>query len=216
MPVRCCCKGKKAECVNEAVRYLKFLLVLVLFGAARAELNGAALEAYLLAQRAYSAAIASLTPPNLKLAVWQKALNLSEKAVLAAPKEPEPLLLKAQLLTKLQVWQKAESAWRAYFAVTAGSSAAMTQMAEVQYVLALEARAQKKLLIAIGYFEQTVIFNPQKPRAWSWLGRSRYEAGRYVPAAEACLKALELNPGDSMAADYLKRARVKINFKPSN
>ena len=181
-----------------------------MFGAARAELNGAALEAYLQAQRAFSAAISSNTAPSLNAAVWVKALNLAEKAVVVAPKESEVLLLRAQLLTRVQAWFKAETAWRSYFAVTEGSSAAMSQMANVQYQLALEAREKKKLIAAIGYFEQSVIFNPQKQRAWAWLGRSRYEAGRFALAAEACLKALELNPNDGMATYYLKLARAKI------
>jgi tetratricopeptide (TPR) repeat protein len=191
-------------------RILKYLFVLLLFGSARAELTGLALEAYLQAQRAYSAAISSNTAPSLNAAAWVKALNFAEKAVLAAPKEPEPLMLRAQLLTRLQLWLKADTAWRSYFAVTEGSSAAMSQMANVQYQLALEARAKKKLVAAIGYFEQSVIFNPQKQRAWAWLGRSRYEGGRFALAAEACLKALELKPNDSMATYYLKLARAKL------
>ena len=191
-------------------RILKTLFVLLMFGAARAELNGAALEAYLQAQRAFSAAISSNTAPSLNAAVWVKALNLAEKAVVVAPKESEVLLLRAQLLTRVQAWFKAETAWRSYFAVTEGSSAAMSQMANVQYHLALEAREKKKLIAAIGFFEQSVIFNPQKQRAWAWLGRSRYEAGRFALAAEACLKALELNPNDGMATYYLKLARAKI------
>jgi tetratricopeptide (TPR) repeat protein len=191
-------------------RTLKILLCCLVFGAARAELGGAALEAYLQAQRTYSEAISNGSNSNFKLEVWVKAIDAAEKAVLVAPKEPEPLLLRAQIFTRVQLWLKADSAWKAYFAVTEGSSASRAAMANVQFEMALQAREQKKLNDAIGFLEQAVKFNPQKQRAWSLLGRSRYEGGRFALAAEACLRALELNPNDQMATYYLKLARAKI------
>ncbi len=194
-------------------RILKFLLCFVMFGAARAELNGAALEAYLQAQRLYTQAIASSlgsTVANLKLEVWFKVIDAAEKAVTLAPKEPEPLLLRAQVFTRIQLWQKADVAWKGYFALTEGSSASRALMANVQFELALKSRDQKKLNDAIGFLEQAVFYNPQKQKAWSLLGRSRYEAGRFALASEACLRALELNPNDQMATYYLKLARAKI------
>jgi tetratricopeptide (TPR) repeat protein len=191
-------------------RILKILFCLMLFGAARAELNGTALEAYLQAQRAYSQAISSGTTFNVKSEVWLKAINAAENAVAVAPQELEPLLLRAQLFTRVQMWSKADTAWQAYFALTEGSSAARVLMANVQFALAVQARDQKKLVVAITYLEQAVNFNPQKQRAWSMLGRSRYEAGRFALAAEACLRALELNPNDQTATYYLKLARAKI------
>jgi tetratricopeptide (TPR) repeat protein len=192
-------------------RILKILLCVLLFGAARAELNGAALEAYLQAQRLYSEAISSSAgKANLKLEVWVKAIDAAEKAVLLAPKEPEPLLLRAQLFTRIQLWLKADTAWKAYFALTEGSSASNALMANVQFELALKSRDAKKLNEAIGYLEQAVFYNPQKQAAWSLLGRSRYEGGRFALASEACLRALELNPNDQMAIYYLKLARAKI------
>jgi tetratricopeptide (TPR) repeat protein len=191
-------------------RILKILVCSLLFGAARAELSGAALEAYLQAQRAYSVAISSsVGNPNLKLEVWLKAIDAAEKAVLIAPKEPEPLLLRAQMFSRIQLWLKADSAWKAYFAVTEGSSASKALMANVQFELSLKARDQKKLIDAIALLEQAVFYNPQKQAAWSLLGRSRYEGGRFALAAEACLRALELNPNDQMATYYLKLARAK-------
>jgi tetratricopeptide (TPR) repeat protein len=189
---------------------LKILICLMLFGTARAELSGVALEAYLQAQRAYSQAISSNTPLNLKAEVWLKAVNAAENAVSVAPQEPEPLLLRAQLFTRVQAWSKADTAWKAYFALTEGSTAARALMANVQFELAIQARDQKKLVVAIFYLEQSVTFNPQTQRAWSLLGRSRYEAGRFALAAEACLRALELNPNDQTATYYLKLARAKI------
>jgi tetratricopeptide (TPR) repeat protein len=192
-------------------RILKILVCVLLFGAARAELNGAALEAYLQAQRLYSEAISSgVGKVNLKLEVWVKAIDAVEKAVLVAPKEPEPLLLRAQLFTRIQLWFKADTAWKAYFALTEGSSASRALMANVQFELALQSRESKKLNEAVAYLEQAVFYNPQKQKAWSLLGRSRYEAGRFALASEACLRALELNPNDQMAIYYLKLARAKI------
>ncbi len=198
---------------NGVKRYLKIVLCFLLFGVARAELNGTALEAYLHAQRLYSEAISSSRDSsisNLKLEVWLKVIDAAEKAVVLAPKEPEPLLLRAQVFTRIQLWQKADAAWKAYFALTEGSSASRALMANVQFELALKSREAKKLNEAVAYLEQAVFYNPQKQKAWSLLGRSRYEAGRFALASEACLRALELNPNDQMAIYYLKLARAKL------
>lgn len=194
-------------------RILKIVFCFLLFGAARAELNGAALEAYLQAQRLYSEAISSSAGSpisNFKLEVWLKVIDAAEKAITLAPKEPEPLLLRAQVFTKIQLLVKADAAWKAYFAVTEGSSASRALMANVQFELAVKSREAKKLNEAISYLEQAVLYNPQKQKAWSLLGRSRYEAGRFALASEACLRALELNPNDQTATYYLKLARAKI------
>ncbi len=193
-------------------RILKILGCVLVFGAARAELNGAPLEAYLQAQRLYSEAISSSagTTSNLKLEVWLKVIDATEKAVLLAPKEPESLLLRAQVFTRIQLFLKADTAWRAYFDLTEGSSASRALMANVQFELAVKAREAKKLNEAIAYLEQAVFYNPQKQKAWSLLGRSRFEAGRFALASEACLRALELNPNDQMATYYLKLARAKL------
>ncbi len=193
-------------------RILKILFCVLLFGIARAELNGAALEAYLQAQRLYSEAISSSagSMSNLKLEVWLKVIDAASSAVTLAPKEPEPLLLRAQVFTRIQLWIKADTAWKAYFALTEGSVASRALMATVQFELALKAREAKKLNEAIGFLEQAVFYNPQKQKAWSLLGRSRYEAGRFALASEACLRALELNPNDQTAIYYLKLARAKL------
>jgi tetratricopeptide (TPR) repeat protein len=192
-------------------RILKIFLCFLVFGVARAELNGAALEAYLQAQRLYSEAISSgVGKANLKLEVWLKVIDAAEKAVTLAPKESEPLLLRAQVFTRIQLLLKADAAWKAYFALTEGSSASRALMANVQFELALKSRDAKKLNEAVAYLEQAVFYNPQKQKAWSLLGRSRYEAGRFALAAEACLRALELNPNDQMATYYLKLSRAKI------
>jgi tetratricopeptide (TPR) repeat protein len=190
-------------------RILKILLCCFLFGVARAELNGAALEAYLQAQRLYSQAIAD-SVGSLKLEVWVKVIDAASSAVTLAPKEPEPLLLRAQVFTRIQLWLKADTAWKAYFTVIEGSSASKALMANVQFELALKAREAKKLNEAVDYLEQAVFYNPQKQKAWSLLGRSRYEAGRFALASEACLRALELNPNDQAATYYLKLARAKL------
>ncbi len=191
-------------------RILKIVFVFCLCSYARAELSGTALEAYTQAQRSYSQAIQSGLQPSLQQNIWKLALESAEKAVLAAPKAPEPLLLRAQLFTRLKHWQKAEIAWRSYFANTEGSSAAMYQMSKVQFELAMLSKSQNKLNFAIAYFEQAVMFNPQYQQAWTWLGRTRYEGGRFALAAEACLRALEINPTDAVAIYYLKLARAKM------
>ena len=122
----------------------------------------------------------------------------------------EPSLLRAQVFTRIQLWQKADAAWKAYFALTEGSSAARALMANVQFELAITSREAKKLNEAVAHLERAVFYNPQKQKAWSLLGRSQYEAGRFVLSAEACLRALELNPNDQAATYYLKLARAKM------
>ena len=45
---------------------------------------------------------------------------------------------------------------------------------------------------------------PSYAKAWSWLGRARYEQKNYTGAAEAYGQAVRLDPADKSAAYYLK------------
>lgn len=49
--------------------------------------------------------------------------------------------------------------------------------------------------------------NPQYAKAWSWLGRVRYEAKNYAGAAEAYGQAVQLDPNDKSSAYYLRLAQ---------
>jgi len=49
---------------------------------------------------------------------------------------------------------------------------------------------------------------PGYAKAWSWLGRARYEQKNYPGAAEAYAQAVKLDPSDKSAAYYLKLAQA--------
>lgn len=49
---------------------------------------------------------------------------------------------------------------------------------------------------------------PGYAKAWSWLGRARYEQKNYSGAAEAYAQAVKLDPSDKSAAYYLKLAQA--------
>ncbi|MDV6373773.1 tetratricopeptide repeat protein [Deinococcus arenicola] len=56
-------------------------------------------------------------------------------------------------------------------------------------------------------FAQATVQNPDYAKAWSWLGRVRYEAQDYPGAAEAYGRAVALDPNDKPSAYFLKLAQ---------
>ncbi len=56
-------------------------------------------------------------------------------------------------------------------------------------------------------FESAVRANPGYAKAWKWLGRVHYEAGRFADAARAYARALELDPEDAQARYFHRLAR---------
>lgn len=56
-------------------------------------------------------------------------------------------------------------------------------------------------------FVQATAENPNYPKAWSWLGRLRYEARNYAGAIEAYSRAVALDPNDRSSAYYLHLAQ---------
>lgn len=59
-------------------------------------------------------------------------------------------------------------------------------------------------------FRQATQSSPSYAKAWSWLGRVQYEAGRYADAAQSYARAVELNPADSAAAHFLRLSRARL------
>ncbi|GHF41108.1 tetratricopeptide (TPR) repeat protein [Deinococcus metalli] len=57
-------------------------------------------------------------------------------------------------------------------------------------------------------FQDAATQNPQYAKAWSWLGRVRYEAKDYPGAVEAYGKAVALDPNDKSSAYYLRLAQA--------
>ncbi|WP_216323870.1 tetratricopeptide repeat protein [Deinococcus aestuarii] len=49
--------------------------------------------------------------------------------------------------------------------------------------------------------------NPQYAKAWSWLGRTRYEGQNFTGAADAYAQAVRLDPADRASAYYLRLAQ---------
>lgn len=52
--------------------------------------------------------------------------------------------------------------------------------------------------------------SPRYAKAWAWLGRIQYEAGRYAEAAASYEQAVTLDPQDSAAAHFLRQARAQL------
>ena len=63
---------------------------------------------------------------------------------------------------------------------------------------------------ALAAFEAATSTNPNYQKAWTWLGRSRYEAGDFRGAAEAYSVALKLDPNDKNSQHWLRQAKSKI------
>ncbi|GHG01952.1 hypothetical protein GCM10017783_12710 [Deinococcus piscis] len=59
-------------------------------------------------------------------------------------------------------------------------------------------------------FRQAASLSPRYAKAWAWLGRVQYEAGRYAEAAASYEKATQLDPADRAAAHFLRLARAQL------
>ena len=57
-------------------------------------------------------------------------------------------------------------------------------------------------------FQAATAAAPGYAKAWSWLGRVRYEAKNFPGAAEAYAQAVRLDPADKSAAYYLRLAQA--------
>jgi tetratricopeptide (TPR) repeat protein len=63
---------------------------------------------------------------------------------------------------------------------------------------------------ALAAFEAATSANPNYQKAWTWLGRSRFEAGDFGGAVEAYSVALKLDPNDTNSQYWLRQAKSKI------
>jgi tetratricopeptide (TPR) repeat protein len=63
---------------------------------------------------------------------------------------------------------------------------------------------------ALAAFEAATTANPNYQKAWTWLGRSRFEAGEFGGAVEAYSMALKLDPNDKNSQYWLRLAKSKI------
>lgn len=59
-------------------------------------------------------------------------------------------------------------------------------------------------------FAQATAQNPQYAKAWAWLGRVQYEAGRFAEAVSSYQRAVALDPADTSAAHFLRMAQSKL------
>lgn len=59
-------------------------------------------------------------------------------------------------------------------------------------------------------FEAAVAASPEYQKAWSWLGRVRFETGDFQGAVDAYTRAVDLDPSDAAAAYQLRLARNKL------
>ncbi len=62
---------------------------------------------------------------------------------------------------------------------------------------------------ALAAFEAATNVNPNYQKAWTWLGRSRFEAGDFRGAVEAYSVAVKLDPNDKNSQHWLRQAQSK-------
>jgi tetratricopeptide (TPR) repeat protein len=63
---------------------------------------------------------------------------------------------------------------------------------------------------ALAAFETATSANPNYQKAWTWLGRSRYETGDFRGAFEAYSVAVRLDPNDKNSQHWLRLAKSKM------
>jgi tetratricopeptide (TPR) repeat protein len=63
---------------------------------------------------------------------------------------------------------------------------------------------------ALAAFEAATRANPNYQKAWTWLGRSRFEAGDFRGAIEAYSVAVRLDPNDKNSQHWLRLAKSKM------
>jgi tetratricopeptide (TPR) repeat protein len=193
-------------------RIVVIALIATLSGAF-AQLSGEAQRWYTEAQRLQTQAIQTYPKASIDLPLWSQAAEAAEKAVAAAPNEPQPLRLRAVIYTQVGFWARAELSWNAYFAAAGDSDdAARNLMSEVQVNLGYSAYRLEDGAAAEQYFAQALEFNPDNPQALSWRARTLLERGDANAAVPLLERAVSLNPQDRVARYSLLVARKSAAF----
>ncbi|MFC4452666.1 tetratricopeptide repeat protein [Deinococcus sonorensis] len=146
----------------------------------------------------------------------QEALSGFEAATASAPNFIEALREQGRLALELNNAASAKAAYDAAAALPGASAADRynQSVADEGAVVGLPAvkafrdayskyAAGDKVGAEAGFLAATTA-NPSYAKAWSWLGRSRYEQQNYTGATEAYTQAVLLDPNDKASAYYLR------------
>ena len=149
--------------------------------------------------------------------LWKRAAAAAERAVAAAPSNPEYLRLRAQIYTEVGFWRQAELGWEAYFrAVPNGASAAETaSAANVQYNLGYSAYTRNQPSQAAAFFAACLKFDPASVPCTSWAARTALEAGNYAQAQTLYDQALVLQPTDKTLSYFRSLAQSAGRYGPA-
>lgn len=149
--------------------------------------------------------------------LWKRAAAAAERAVAAAPSNPDYLRLRAQIYTEVGFWRQAELGWEAYFrAVPNGAAAAETaSAASVQYNLGYSAYTRNQPSQAAAFFASCLKFDPASVPCTTWSARTALEAGNYAQAQTLYDRALELQPADKTLTYFRSLAQSVGRYGPA-
>ncbi|ANE42592.1 tetratricopeptide repeat protein [Deinococcus puniceus] len=149
--------------------------------------------------------------------LWKRAAAAAERAVAAAPSNPDYLRLRAQIYTEVGFWRQAELGWEAYFrAVPNGAAAAETaSAASVQYNLGYSAYTRNQPSQAAAFFANCLKLDPASVPCTTWAARTALEAGNYAQAQTLYDRALVLQPADKTLSYFRALAQSAGRYGPA-
>ncbi|MBZ9714814.1 tetratricopeptide repeat protein [Deinococcus multiflagellatus] len=152
---------------------------------------------------------------NIDQPLWKQAAAAAERAVQAAPTNPDYLRLRAQIYTEVGFWRQAELAWQAYF--QAAPNAAQTdarEAASVQYNLGYAAFTRGQLDQAAAFFARCLTLDARNAPCASWAARAALEQGDFTQAQTLYDRALALKPGDATLTYFRRLAGKAAQYGP--
>ena len=152
---------------------------------------------------------------NIDDVAWKQASEAAELAVLAAPKNPDALKLRAQVYSDVGFWKSAETGWDAYLKVVPGDQAAMKTAAVAQYNLGYAAYARGDLRSAPAPFVKCLTLDPTNADCALWGGRVALEGGQFAQAVTLYQQAASLRPQDKVAAYFLGVSKNAGKYGPA-
>jgi tetratricopeptide (TPR) repeat protein len=185
-----------------------------LFGNALAELSPEAKQLLVAAQTAQSEARQSNPKGNIDQAAWRKASDAAEAAVKAAPREADPLRLRAQIYTEIKFWIRAESAWRVLFNAIQDNSTPEDRagMGETLFNLGYNAYQAGDLEDAQARFREASENMPEAARNEIWQGRILLEQGDARAALPHWDRASKLEPANASSKYFLLISQKSVNY----
>lgn len=149
--------------------------------------------------------------------LWKRAAAAAERAVAAAPSNPDYLRLRAQIYAEVGFWRQAELGWEAYFrAAPNGAGAAETASAAgVQYNLGYSAYTRNQPSQAAAFFAACLKLDPASVPCTTWAARTALEAGNYAQAQTLYDQALVLQPADKTLSYFRALAQSAGRYGPA-